>query len=43
MRLGNLLPLTYIALLPAMLAQVAPGGDGNWPKEIDSASLHMVI
>jgi len=42
MRLGKLLPLTYIAL-PLLFAQTPPGGDRDWPREIDTDSIHLVI
>jgi len=42
MRFGRLLPLTYIAL-PLLFAQTPVGGDGDWPREIDTDSIHLVI
>src|SRR5208283_5927865 len=42
MRFGRLLPLTYIGL-PLLFAQTPVGGDGDWPREIDTDSIHLVI
>ena len=42
MRFLKLLPLTFIAL-PLLLAQMPPGGDENWPREIDTNNIHLVL
>ena len=41
MRLRNLL-LTLVPFA-LMLGQSPTGGDGNWPREIDTGSIHLVI
>ncbi len=42
MRFLKLLSLTFIAL-PLLVAQAPPNGDEYWPKEIDTANLHLVL
>jgi hypothetical protein len=42
MRLGKLVPLTFIAL-PLLLAQAPPGGDEYWPKEIGTDNIHLLL
>jgi len=40
MRIGKLLPLTFVAL-PLLFAQALPGGAEFWPKEIDATNIHL--
>ena len=42
MRFPNLLTLAYVSL-PLLFAQTPPGGNGDWPREIDTDSVHLVI
>jgi len=42
MRIGKLLPMTFIAL-PLLFAQAPPGGGEYWPKEIDTSEIHLVL
>lgn len=42
MHLRKLLTLIYV-VVPLLLAQTSSGGDGNWPREIDTGSIHLVI
>jgi len=42
MRFRKLFPLTYLTL-PLLLAQAPPAGDGDWPREIDTGSIHLVV
>lgn len=41
MKIRNLLPMSVS--LVAMLAQTPAGANGNWPREIDTGSFHLVI
>ena len=42
MRFLKLLSLTFIAL-PLLVAQAPPNGDEYWPKEMNTANLHLVL
>jgi len=42
MRIGKLLPLTFIAL-PLLFAQAPPSSGVYWPKEIDTSEIHLVL
>jgi hypothetical protein len=42
MRIGKLLPLTFMAL-PLLLAEAPPSGNEYWPKEIDTNNIHLVL
>jgi len=42
MRFPNLLILAYLSL-PLLFAQTPSGGNGDWPREIDTDSVHLVI
>lgn len=42
MRFPKLVPLSCIAV-PFLLAQSPANGDGNWPRELDTDSIHLVI
>jgi hypothetical protein len=42
MRIGKLLPLTFVAL-PLLFAQAPPSGNEYWPKEIDTSNIHLVL
>jgi hypothetical protein len=30
-------------VLPSLLAQAPSGGDGNWPKEIVTEQIHLLL
>ena len=42
MRFHKLLSLA-LTVVPFLLAQLPANGDGNWPRELDTDSIHLVI